>query len=329
MAALLATAPTAVAAQLTRWFDDERPLPATPHATVATAAQALLHTHRHRALDDLTEILVDCAHRRADELLAALAEEEPSALCRAVDRWAHDERPARRVAAVTYGLRAAPHAGTDADRDLLRYAALALLSRPADAALHGGALGLLVRDPRSRARHLPQAVEHFLTGDPQLPPSALLAALDTHPEPVLDTVRARLRHRDADPGRLLCDLIEATAATAAAPALVRRVVGVVRDALEQRPEAASGIAAYVDRRLDRPDEVPDVRPVLRPWSPGCSTAAPNGSGPHWPRCSPRRAPPVAPAADRAARVPAHARERAVRPQRRPARGRPAGGPARP
>ncbi|MEU3296822.1 S1C family serine protease [Streptomyces longwoodensis] len=274
VAALLATAPTAVAAQLTRWFDDERPLPATPHATVATAAQALLHTHRHRALDDLTEILVDCAHRRADELLAALAEEEPSALCRAVDRWAHDERPARRVAAVTYGLRAAPHAGTDADRDLLRYAALALLSRPADAALHGGALGLLVRDPRTRARHLPQAVEHFLTGDPQLPPSALLGALDTHPEPVLDTVRARLRHRDADPGRLLCDLIEATAATSAAPALVRRVVGVVRDALEQRPEAAGGIAAYVDRRLDRPEEVPDVRPVLRPLVTGLLDGGP-------------------------------------------------------
>ncbi|KUN35148.1 hypothetical protein AQJ30_27170 [Streptomyces longwoodensis] len=286
VAALLATAPTAVAAQLTRWFDDERPLPATPHATVARAAQALLHTHRHRALDDLTEVLADCAHRRADELLDALAEEEPSALCRAVDRWAHDERPARRVAVVTYGLRAAPHVRTDADRDLLCHAALALLSRPADAALHGGALGLLVRDPRTRARHLPQAVEHFLTGDPQLPPSALLAALDTHPEPVLDTVRARLRHRDADPGRLLCDLIEATAATAATaptgatgvtgvvPALVRRVVGVVRDVLEERPEAAGEIAAYVDRRLDRPDEVPDVRPVLRPLVTGLLDGGP-------------------------------------------------------
>lgn len=92
VAELLATDPTAVQPHLTRWFDDERPLPATPHATVAEAAQALLHTHRTRALDDLTEVLVGCAHRRADELLAVLAEDEPSAVCRAVDRWAHDER---------------------------------------------------------------------------------------------------------------------------------------------------------------------------------------------------------------------------------------------
>ncbi|MGJ3561065.1 bifunctional riboflavin kinase/FAD synthetase [Streptomyces sp. INA 01156] len=49
-AARLFTAdPVAVLPHLVRWFEDERPLPATPHATVATAAQALLHTHRHRA----------------------------------------------------------------------------------------------------------------------------------------------------------------------------------------------------------------------------------------------------------------------------------------
>lgn len=48
VARLLAADPTAVQPCLTHWFDDERPLPATPHATVATAAQALLHTHRHR-----------------------------------------------------------------------------------------------------------------------------------------------------------------------------------------------------------------------------------------------------------------------------------------
>ncbi|MGW7255770.1 trypsin-like peptidase domain-containing protein [Streptomyces sp. NPDC054834] len=155
VARLLAAGPTAVQPHLTRWFDDERPLPATPHATVATAAQALLHTYRHGALDDLTEVLVDSAHRRGDQLIAVLAEDEPSAVCRAVDRWAHDERPARRVAAVVYGLRAAPHVRTEADRELLRYAALALLARPADAGLHGGALALLVRDPHTRTRHLP------------------------------------------------------------------------------------------------------------------------------------------------------------------------------
>lgn len=79
-ARLLAADPVAVQPHLTRWFDDERPLPATPHATVATAAQALLHTYRHGALDHLTEVLVDSAHRRGDELLAVLAEDEASAV---------------------------------------------------------------------------------------------------------------------------------------------------------------------------------------------------------------------------------------------------------
>jgi hypothetical protein len=105
-ARLLTADPVAVQPQLTRWFEDDRPLPATPHATVATAAQALLHTHRHGALDHLTEALADSAHPRGDELLAVLAEEEPSAMRRAVDRWARDERPARRAAAVRYAPRA-------------------------------------------------------------------------------------------------------------------------------------------------------------------------------------------------------------------------------
>ncbi|MBW5487154.1 serine protease, partial [Streptomyces bambusae] len=101
--------PQGVQPLLTAWFADDRPLRGRPGATVATAAQALLHTHRRRAVDDLTEALVTAAHPRADELLASLAEEEPSAVCRAVDRWAHDERPERRVAAAAYGLAAAPH----------------------------------------------------------------------------------------------------------------------------------------------------------------------------------------------------------------------------
>jgi hypothetical protein len=261
---LLAADPTAVQPQLTRWFDDERPLPATPHATVATAAQALLHTHRRRALDDLTEVLVGCAHPRADELLAVLAEEEPSALCRAVDRWAHDERPGRRVAAVAYGLRAAPHVRTAADRELLRYAALALLARPADCTLHGGALALLVRDPQTRSRHLPQALERFAAGDPQVPPSALLAALTTHPEPVLDAVRARLRGPDT--GRVLRALADVTT-----PTLARRVVALVREAVEGRPETAGEMAAYVDRRLD---QGPTARAVLFPLVTGLLDGGP-------------------------------------------------------
>ncbi|MFF4359622.1 trypsin-like peptidase domain-containing protein [Streptomyces sp. NPDC001604] len=261
---LLADDPTALQPLLTRWFDDDRPLPATPHATVAEAAQALLHTHRHLALDDLTEVLVESAHPRADELLAVLAEDEPSTICRAVDRWAHDERPARRVAAVAYGLRAAPHVRTDADRELLRYAALALLARPADCTLHGGALALLVRDPRTRARHLPQALRQFADGDPHFPASALVAALTTHPEPVLDAFRERLRRPDA--GQALRTLADVTT-----PPLARRVATLVREAVERRPETAADVAAYVDRRLD---QGPEARAVLFPLVTGLLDGGP-------------------------------------------------------
>ncbi|WP_405822793.1 serine protease [Streptomyces sp. NBC_01390] len=258
VAQLLATDPVAVQPLLARWFDDDSPLPATPDATVATAAQALLHTHRHRALDGLIEVLVDSAHRRGDELLAVLAEEEPSAVCRAVARWAHDERPARRVAAVAYGPRVAPHARTEADRDLLRSAALALLARPTDRTLHGGALALLVRDPATRARHLPQALRHFTAGDPHLPPGALVVALATHPEPVLDAFRARLLGPEAgDTLRTLADVTP--------PASARRVAALVREVVERHPGTAGHMAAYVDRRLDHG---PTVRPVLLPLVTG-------------------------------------------------------------
>ncbi|MFF1319369.1 trypsin-like peptidase domain-containing protein [Streptomyces sp. KS_5] len=258
VARLLAADPTAVQRLLTRWFDDDRPLPATPHATVACAAQALLHTHRHRALDDLTETLVDSAHRKADELLAVLSEDETSAVCRAVDRWAHDERPARRVAAVAYGLRVAPHVRSEADQELLRYAALALLARPDDCTLHGGALALLVRDPRTRARHLPQALAHFAAADPQFPASALVAALATHTEPVLEAFRARLHRPGA--GDALRTLADVTT-----PALARRVAALVQEAVERQPGTAADMAAYVDRRLD---QGPSARVVLLPLVTG-------------------------------------------------------------
>ncbi|MDX2542036.1 serine protease [Streptomyces sp. WI04-05B] len=258
VARLLATDPVAVQPLLARWFDDDSPLPATPDATVATAAQALLHTHRHRALDGLIEVLVDSAHRRGDELLAVLAEEEPSAVCRAVARWAHDERPARRVAAVAYGPRVAPHVRNEADRDLLRSAALALLARPTDRTLHGGALALLVRDPVTRTRHLPQALRHFTAGDSHLPPGALVVALATHPEPVLDAFRARLLGPEA--GDTLRTLADVTA-----PASARRVAALVREVVERHPGTAGHMAAYVDRRLDHG---PTVRPVLLPLVTG-------------------------------------------------------------
>ncbi|MEU5629472.1 trypsin-like peptidase domain-containing protein [Streptomyces tendae] len=253
-AGLLVADPAAVQPLLVRWFDDERPLPATPHATVATAAQALLHTHRHRGLDGLTEVLVDSAHRRAGELLAVLAEEEPSALCRAVERWARDERPARQTAAVTHGLRTAPHARTGADRTLLRHAALVLLAGPSDSPLRGGALALLIQDPACRDRHLPRALDHFAAGDPYLPPGAVAAALPTHPEPVLEAFWARLLGPDA--GEALRRLVDATT-----PALADRVADLVGRAVAERPETAGHLAAYVDRRLDRD---PAPRAVLLP-----------------------------------------------------------------
>ncbi|MFE7437173.1 trypsin-like peptidase domain-containing protein [Streptomyces tendae] len=253
-AGLLVADPAAVQPLLVRWFDDERPLPATPHATVATAAQALLHTHRHRGLDGLTEVLVDSAHRRAGELLAVLAEEEPSALCRAVERWARDERPARQTAAVTHGLRTAPHARTGADRTLLRHAALVLLAGPSDSPLRGGALALLIQDPACRDRHLPRALDHFAAGDPYLPPGAVAAALPTHPEPVLEAFWARLLGPDA--GEALRRLVDATT-----PVLADRVADLVGRAVAERPETAGHLAAYVDRRLDRD---PAPRAVLLP-----------------------------------------------------------------
>ncbi|MEU1401324.1 trypsin-like peptidase domain-containing protein [Streptomyces sp. NPDC005728] len=265
VARLLAAEPGAVQPHLTRWFDDERPLPATPHATVATAAQALLHTHRHGALDDLTEVLVESAHPKSDELLAVLAEDEPSAVCRAVDRWAHDERPARRVAAVTHALRAAPHVRSAADRELLRYAALALLARPADCRLHGGALALLVRDPHTRDRYLAEALRQFADGDPQVPPGALVPALTTHTEPALEAFRARLRG-GPDPAETLRALADVTI-----PDLTRRVAVLVREAVGLRPETAGQVAGYVDRCLD---QGPAARSVLLPLVTGLLDGGP-------------------------------------------------------
>ncbi|TGN72171.1 serine protease [Streptomyces bauhiniae] len=242
-ARLLAADPAAGQPYLTRWFEDERPLPATPHATVATAAQALLHTHRYGALDHLTEALIDSGHRRAVELLAVLAEDEPSAACRAVDRWARDEDPGRRATALVLARRTAPHTGTSADHTLLRRAAHALLARPADRALHGGALALLTVDPVSRDQHLPRALRHFTAGDRGLPPSALLPALATHPDTVLDAFRARLRAAP-DPAVTLRALADVTD-----PALARRIAALVRETVAPRAEAAPCVAEYVDRRL--------------------------------------------------------------------------------
>lgn len=258
--------PRLVQPLLCGWFTDARRLRGRPGATVATAAQALLHTHRGLAVDDLTEALVTAAHPRADELLAVLAEEEPSAMCRAVDRWAHDERPGRRVAAAAYGLATAPHVRTPADRELLRYAAQALLARPADAPLHGTALATLLRDPQMRGRYLSDALACFR--DPEhgsrMPAAALVAALPVLPDP--DAVFAALRAR-AD-GEVLRALAALTT-----PALARRAGDLVREHLAGRPEAAPDAAAFVDLRLEQGLA---AGPVLRPLVLDLLRSAPAG-----------------------------------------------------
>ncbi|MFJ9941911.1 hypothetical protein [Streptomyces erythrochromogenes] len=249
----LARDPRRVQPLLCAWFTDGRRLRGRPGATVATAAQALLHTHRRLAPDGLTDALVTAAHPRADELLAVLAEEEPSALCRAVDRWAHDERPSRRVAAAAYGLATAPHVRTSDDRELLRRAALALLARPADVTLHGSALAVLLRDPQVRARHLPEALASFRDPEPgsRLPAEALVAALPVLPDQ--DAVFAALRDR-AD-GEVLRAL-----AALNTPGLARRAADLVREHLARSPGDAPHAAAFVDRRLE---QGPAAGPALR------------------------------------------------------------------
>ncbi|MEU6883539.1 trypsin-like peptidase domain-containing protein [Streptomyces sp. NPDC046712] len=259
VAARLVAEPRGVQPLLCRWFGDGRALAAAPHATVATAAQALLHTHRNLAVDDLCEALVATAHPLAEGLLAALAEDEPSAVCRAVDRWAHDDgRPGRRAAAAAYGCLVAEHVTTGPDRELLRYTALALLARPGDADLHGSALGLLVRDPHTRARHLPRALT-----DPRVPANALAAALTTHPEPVLAAFRARLHGPEETAGEALRALAEVTT-----PSLARRAAALVREYVEHRPSdsaVAGHAAAFVDRSLEHG---PAARAILFPLVSG-------------------------------------------------------------
>ncbi|MGI5445823.1 serine protease [Streptomyces sp. CA-243310] len=262
----LARDPRLVQPLLCGWLTDERRLRGRPGATVATAAQALLHTHRALAVDELAEALVAAAHPRADELLAVLAEDEPSALCRAVDRWAHDERPGRRVAAAAYGLTTAPHVRAPADRELLRRAAQALLARPADATLHGSALGMLLRDPQVRARYLPDALACFRDpeGGARLPASALVAALPVLPDP--DAVFVALRARaDGEVVRALAALTT--------PGLARRAGDLVREHLARHPGDAPHAAVFVDRRLD---QGLTASPVLRPLVLDLLRTAPTG-----------------------------------------------------
>ncbi|MFI5805530.1 serine protease [Streptomyces sp. NPDC051561] len=253
------------------WFGDGRELPGRAGVTVAEVAQALLHTHRAPAVDDLVETLVEAAHPRADELLRVLCADEPSALCRAVDRWAHDERAERRVAAASYASVVAPHVAGGADRELLRFAGLALLARPGDLSLHGAALALLVRDPVSRSRFLPRAVAAFVVGEPRVPADALAAALETHPEPVLAALRSGLHAvGDGSGGRAQEVLLALAAVDDAVPA--RQAAGLVAEYLARRPEGAVHAAAFVERRLE---SGPGARAVLVPLVSGMLRGSPS------------------------------------------------------
>ncbi|MFJ4965643.1 trypsin-like peptidase domain-containing protein [Streptomyces sp. NPDC088729] len=264
----LALDPPAVLPLLCRWFTDERPLLTGPDApdvperpTVAAAAQALLYARRDLAVDDLADALIATPHQRAGELLAALAEEEPTALCRAVDRWARDEdRPARRSAAARYAGLLRDRVTADGDRALLRSAAEALIARPEDASLHAAALTLLVRDPRTRTRHLPQTLRAFAAGDPGISVGLLADAFPAHPEPVLAALRARLARPGDSGGAVLRAL-----AGLDTPALALHVAGLVREYVDGHPRDGARAAEYVDLRLEHG---PAARALLLPLVTG-------------------------------------------------------------
>ncbi|NEB56231.1 serine protease, partial [Streptomyces griseus] len=258
----------AVQPLLCRWFTDERPLLVGPDApdvplrpTVAAAAQALLYARRELDLDGLTDALIATPHRRAGELLLAVAEDEPTALCRAVERWARDEdRPARRSAAARYAGLLQQRVTAEGDRALLRSAALLLLDRPEDAELHAAALSLLVRDPVARRAHLPGALRAFAAGDPRLPVELLAEVFPAHPEPVLAALRARLARPGEDAGAVLRGL-----AGLDTPALALHVAGLVREYIDAHPEDGTHAAEYVDLRLEHG---PAARALLLPLVTG-------------------------------------------------------------
>ncbi|GAB7183125.1 trypsin-like peptidase domain-containing protein [Kitasatospora sp. Ki12] len=239
--------PVTVFPLLCAWFEDPRGLPGRPGSTVADLAHDLLHAHRRLALDELADALAAAAHPRADALLTVLAAEEPSALCRAVDRWSHDRRPERHVAAAVHALRTAPYA-TGAGAELLRFTALTLLAREDEPGLHGAALALLVGDPAARAEHLPAALAlHRAGGDAFLTPSALAPALESDPEPVL----AVLAEHVAAPGPATAETLRVLA-DAVAPVAVRRGAELAARLLRAHPGLAGPVAVdYLGRRLAR------------------------------------------------------------------------------
>ncbi|MFJ8628743.1 serine protease [Kitasatospora sp. NPDC093550] len=243
--------PVTVFPLLCAWFDDPRGLPGRAGAGgctgVADLAHDLLYAHRRLALDELADALAAAAHPRADALLTVLAAEEPSALCRAVDRWSHDRRPERHVAAAVHALRTVPYA-SGAGAELLRFTALTLLAREDEPGLHGAALALLVADPVTRAEHLPAALAlHRAGGDAFLTPRALAPALESDPESVL----AALAERLSTPGATTAETLRVLA-DAAAPVAVRRGAELAARLLRAHPGLAGPVAVdYLGRRLAR------------------------------------------------------------------------------
>ncbi|MGW3505588.1 serine protease, partial [Streptomyces globisporus] len=229
--------------------------------TVAAAAQALLYARRELDLDGLADALIATPHTRAGELLAALAEDEPTALCRAVERWARDEdRPARRSAAARYAGLLQQRVSAEGDRALLRSAAEILLERPEDAGLHAAAHTLLVRDPKARSRHLPGALRAFAAGDPRLPVELLAEVFPSYQEPVLAALRARLARPGDGGGAVLRAL-----AGLDTPALALHVAGLVREYIDAHPDDGTHAAEYVDLRLEHG---PAARALLLPLVTG-------------------------------------------------------------
>ncbi|AUG77286.1 hypothetical protein CFP65_2454 [Kitasatospora sp. MMS16-BH015] len=265
-AELLVADPAGVLPLLCGWFEDDSRPAERPGATVADIAHDLLYAHRRLALDNLTECLVDAAHPRADALLSLLAVEEPSALCRAVDRWSHDPRPERHVAAAVHGLRAAPYA-SGSGGGLLRFAAATLLAREGEPALHGAALALLLRYPESRPRHLARALAAYRADDPFVTAQALAPALAAEPEPVL----AALRERLAEPGGAVAEAL-GLLAEAQDPATVRQGLLLAAELLADHPERADRLAAYADRLLARGHRVTPLLAPLRGQPPAVRRA---------------------------------------------------------
>ncbi|NGN69216.1 serine protease, partial [Streptomyces sp. A7024] len=264
---LLRADPGAVQPLLIEWFNDDRALPGAEGATVADAAQALLHTLRGHAVDDLADVLLEAGHPRADQLLAALCEDETPAMCRAVDRWSHDPRPERHTAAAAYGMKTAPHARTAADRELLRYAAQALLALPEEWELYAPALVILVRNKDTRGEYLAHALTLFAAGDTRLPAASFVPALASDPEPVLDAFRARLH----EPGPGAGEVLDALARVRTPATLARRAAALVREYATHRPEGAAAVARYFDRRLE---DGAAARSVLHPLGVELITAHP-------------------------------------------------------